>query len=117
MHRTLVELGFVDASDPEAQQRALVDLVLLIAEPMAQPGIYDFGKGDLAARVNAFRNDLVLRKGYWRAPPAETIFLLRKFAGVYFLLNRLGARLDVRAAVAPFLAVKRGKVVRGPEPH
>lgn len=97
------EMGFLESGEPPARSDAVVDMVLLIAEPMQAAGIFDFGKTDLAVRVNRARLDLVLRKGYVRAPPARTIFLLRKFAGVYFLLNRLAARVDVRSVVDPFL--------------
>jgi len=93
---------------------AVVDLVLLIAEPLRRGGPYDFGHTDLAARVNRARNDLVLHKGYRRGPPAGTLFLLRKFAGLYFLLNRLGARVDVGAVVAPFLPRRIAEAIRRP---
>ncbi len=97
------EMGFMGEDEPEARVTALVDMALLVAEPLHVPGRFDFGTTDLAARVNRARLDLVLRQGYVRAPPGRTLFLLRKFAGVYFLLARLGARIDVRGLVAPFL--------------
>lgn len=103
VRRTITEMGFLNAGDPEARVAAVVELVLLIAEPMQARGAFDFGATDLAARVNHARMDLVLRKGYLRSPPARTLFLMRKFAGLYFLLHRLGARVDVRGLAGAFL--------------
>jgi predicted unusual protein kinase regulating ubiquinone biosynthesis (AarF/ABC1/UbiB family) len=103
VHALIAEMGFLDGDEPASRADALVDVVLMIAEPLHEPGTYDFGASDLAARVSRARTDLVLHKGYRRGPPPRTIFLLRKFAGLYFLLNRLGARVEVRKVVAPFL--------------
>ncbi len=96
------ELGFAAVDEPPARLAAIADLVLLTAEPMHARGVYDYGTSDIAARFNRAKMDL-LRLGYVRAPPAATLFLMRKFAGIYFLLHRLGARVDVSRVVAPFL--------------
>lgn len=103
VRRAVEELGFLAGAETEAQTEAVVDVVLLIAEPLLASGVYDFGRTDLGARVNRARNDLVLHKGYVRAPPPCTLFLLRKFAGVYCVLSRLGARVDVRRIASRFL--------------
>lgn len=103
IRRCSEEMDFLPADSPDARVEAFIDLVLLIAEPLHAKGAYDFGATDLAKRVNHARLELVFKRGYLRAPPPWTLFLLRKFAGIYFLLARLGARVDVAAQVDPFL--------------
>jgi hypothetical protein len=65
--------------------------------------VYDFGRSRLAARVRDAGFDLVVRKGFMRAPPPETIFLHRKLGGTFLLCARIGARVDTHALVAPYL--------------
>ena len=50
--------------------------------------------------------DLAFRRGLLRSPPPETIFLHRKLVGSFLLLARIGARVDARALVLPFLPTK-----------
>jgi hypothetical protein len=49
--------------------------------------------------------DLAFRRGLLRSPPPATIFLHRKLAGSFLLLARIGARVDARALVLPFLPI------------
>jgi hypothetical protein len=37
-------------------------------------------------------------------PPPETMFLHRKFVGSYLISARIGARVDVRTLIRPFLS-------------
>ena len=47
--------------------------------------------------------DLAFRRRLLRPPPPETMFLHRKLVGSFLLLARLGARVDARALILPFL--------------
>jgi hypothetical protein len=76
---------------------------MLVCEPLRHRGRYDFAASDLPARVRELGFDLGFRKGLLRTPPPETMFLHRKLVGAFLLLARIGARVDVRALVAPFL--------------
>jgi hypothetical protein len=53
--------------------------------------------------VRALGLDLAFRRGLLRPPPPETIFLHRKLVGSFLLLARIGARVDARSLVLPFL--------------
>jgi hypothetical protein len=53
--------------------------------------------------VRALGFDLAFRKGLLRVPPPETLFLHRKLVGSFLLLARIGARVNVRALITPFL--------------
>ncbi len=101
--RFATDIGYIGPDDPPARVRAAVDVILLVCEPLRHRGRYDFAASDLASRVGDLGFDLVFRQGLLRAPPPETIFLHRKLVGSFLLLARIGARVDARALVLPFL--------------
>jgi predicted unusual protein kinase regulating ubiquinone biosynthesis (AarF/ABC1/UbiB family) len=96
-------LGYLGGEDAPAAAEGLVELILRAAEPLRHAGVYDFGASGLLGRVHALGRDLVLRRGYTRTPPRETLLLHRKFLGTFMLCARLGARFDAGALVAPWL--------------
>jgi predicted unusual protein kinase regulating ubiquinone biosynthesis (AarF/ABC1/UbiB family) len=98
-----VEIGFT-ADDERAERiEGLLDLILLVCEPLSTPGVYDFGRSDLASRARDAGFELAFGRGFLNAPPAETIFLHRKLAGTFFLCARIRARVDARAILESFL--------------
>lgn len=99
-----VAIGYLGADEREDRARGVVDLILLVCEPLRKRGVYDFGRSRLAASARDAGLDLMLRRGFLRAPPPETIFLHRKMVGSFLLCTRLQARVDVGALAEPFLA-------------
>lgn len=97
------EIGYLGAGDPPRRVEAVVDVIELVCEPLHSRGAYDFGASDLPARVHAFGFDLAFRQGLLRSPPPQTLFLHRKLVWNYLLLKRIGARVEARALVLPFL--------------
>jgi predicted unusual protein kinase regulating ubiquinone biosynthesis (AarF/ABC1/UbiB family) len=102
VRRAAVEIGYLAPGEREDRARGLVDLILLVCEPLRHAGVYDFGRSQLAARARDAGFDLMLR-GFLHAPPPETIFLHRKLAGSFLLCAKIGARVDAHALVAPLL--------------
>jgi predicted unusual protein kinase regulating ubiquinone biosynthesis (AarF/ABC1/UbiB family) len=98
-----VAIGYLEADAPRQRVAAVVDVILLVCEPLYHRGRYDFGASDLPARARDLGFDLAFRQGLLRAPPAETMFLHRKLAGMYLLVARLGARVDIRKLIEPLL--------------
>lgn len=98
-----VQIGFARPDDREDRREALLDLILLVCEPLRHRGVYDFGRSDLAARVRDAGFALAFGRGFLRPPPPETIFLHRKLAGTFFLCARIGARVDVSALLQPWI--------------
>ncbi len=104
--REATQIGYAAAGDSPERTKAVVDVIFLVCEPLRHLGRYDFPKSDLPSRVRALGLDLALRRGLLRSPPPETIFLHRKLVGSFLLLARIGARVDARALVQPFLPAR-----------
>jgi hypothetical protein len=108
VRRAAEALGYLGAEDPGDSAEGLVDLILLASEPLRHRGLYDFGASGLLGRAHALGRELVFGRGFARTPPPETLFLHRKFVGAFMLCARLGARMDVRGLVEPWLDASLG---------
>jgi predicted unusual protein kinase regulating ubiquinone biosynthesis (AarF/ABC1/UbiB family) len=91
------EIDFLPAEERRDRIEGLLDLILLVCEPLRTRGVYDFGSSDLAARAREAGFELAFGRGFLRPPPAETIFLHRKLAGTFLLCVRIRARFDARS--------------------
>jgi predicted unusual protein kinase regulating ubiquinone biosynthesis (AarF/ABC1/UbiB family) len=98
--RAVLDLGYLEAGTDPALAKALADLILVAAEPLRAPGLYDFSHTDLFDRVRALGEDLVLRRGFTGRPPPETLFLHRKIVGMFLLCRRLAARIHMPTLMA-----------------
>ncbi len=104
--REAIRIGYAAADDPSERVQAVIDVIFLVCEPLRHAGRYHFPTSDLPSRVRALGLDLAFRRGLLRAPPPATIFLHRKLVGSFLLLARIGARVDARALVLPFLPTR-----------
>uniref|UniRef100_A0A8C9D2E9 Coenzyme Q8B n=1 Tax=Panthera leo TaxID=9689 RepID=A0A8C9D2E9_PANLE len=73
---------------------AHVEAVMILGEPFATQGPYDFGAGDTARRVQGLIP--VLLQHRLRPPPEETYALHRKLAGAFLACARLRAHIACR---------------------
>jgi predicted unusual protein kinase regulating ubiquinone biosynthesis (AarF/ABC1/UbiB family) len=97
------EVGFFAAGERRDRVEGLIDLLLLGCEPFARRGAYDFAGSGLAARLREVGTELAFSRGFWRPPPIDTLYLHRKLGGTFLLCVRLGARVELRRLVEPFL--------------
>ncbi len=102
-----VDIGYLRPDESEARAAGVVDLILLVCEPLRRPGPYDFGRSRLPARVRDLGLELAFRRGFLRAPPAETLFLHRKLVGSFLLCARIRAQVDVHALIRPQIGLAR----------
>lgn len=102
--REAVRVGYAAADDSPQRIDAAVDMCLLLCEPLRHVGRYDFGASNLPARVRQLGSELAIRQRLLQPPPPETLFLHRKLVGSFLLLARLGAQVDARALILPFLS-------------
>ncbi len=103
MRDVAADIGFFPRAERADRIDAVVDLMLLGTEAFRARSAYDFSGSDLAARIRAVGLDLAFGKGFFRSPPPETLFLHRKLAGTFLLCARLGARVQLRDRIEPWL--------------
>lgn len=88
------DLKFLTGFETKAFSDAHVEAVMILGEPFATQGPYDFGAGDTARRVQGLIP--VLLQHRLRPPPEETYALHRKLAGAFLTCARLRANIDCR---------------------
>ena len=103
MRDAIGDIGFFGAGAAPHHQDIMTDMVALSMEPMRRSGPFDFADNDLAIRMRDAGMALGADRDFWHIPPMDTLFMQRKFTGVYMLASRLRARVDLGAVVAPFL--------------
>jgi predicted unusual protein kinase regulating ubiquinone biosynthesis (AarF/ABC1/UbiB family) len=96
VERHAAEIGYLRESDSERHKQLVVDLIMMVCEPLTTEGAYDFGTSDLPSRAAAAGLDIVFRSREYRNPPAETAVLHRKLGGSFLLCQRLKARIAMR---------------------
>ena len=93
-------LQLIDPGDDPitaAQTDATLALLLALGEPLRHIGVYDFARSTLVRRVFDLGQQQLLTHGASRPPPADLIWLQRKFVGTFLLCARLRARVDLTA--------------------
>ena len=96
------ELKLVAEEDPQELKDLFFGICRMITEPFLPPQPYEWKGTTLPQRLSDAGWTMV-RKFPLRLPPREVVFLDRKMAGNFTLLARLGARIDGRALLAPYL--------------
>jgi len=97
------EIGFLHEDMPEDLEAMLLEMFRMSVEPLRVPGHYDFGRNDLALRMRESSMALQAHRHHFRFPPVDSLFLQRKFGGVYLLATKLRARIDLRGLVEGWL--------------
>ncbi|KAM6223676.1 LOW QUALITY PROTEIN: atypical kinase COQ8B, mitochondrial [Rhynchocyon petersi] len=85
------DLKFLTGLETKAFSDAHVEAVMILGEPFATHGPYDFGAGDTARRIQNLIP--VLLRHRLRPPPEETYSLHRKLAGAFLACSRLRAHI------------------------
>ncbi|MFP4496454.1 MAG: ABC1 kinase family protein [Halochromatium sp.] len=96
-------LGYIGSEVPTEQAERLLDLIRLSGETISSDGPYDFADSTLFERVFARGRDMFNDKMFSHMPEPATMFLQRKFAGIFMLCRRLRAQVDLRAMLEPYL--------------
>lgn len=99
--RCAAEIGYLRDTDSDRHKELVVNLIMLVCEPLTTEGAYDFGNSNLASRAAAAGLDIVFRSREYRNPPAATAVLHRKLGGSFLLCQRLKARVEMRDYLLP----------------
>ncbi|GGD98636.1 ubiquinol-cytochrome c reductase [Polymorphobacter glacialis] len=99
----MIDIGFFAADAPSQHQDSIAEIFDMAMASLRAPGLFDFAErgmiGDIRDRGMAIAAD----REFWHVPPIDTLFLQRKFGGIFLLGTRLGARVDVRALLEPYV--------------
>ena len=97
------DIGFLSHELPDTLEQAMLDMFEMSLEPLRQDRTFDFGANDLALRMRNAGMELSAQREHMRIPPMDTLFLQRKFGGVYLLATKMRARLNLRAMIEQYL--------------
>lgn len=97
------KIGFFQNEINEQQRKLVVDLFNLACEPLKTNDTYDFSQSSLATQISQRAMNLSTAKSQWHTPPADALFLHRKIAGIYLLLARLNANINVSRIFSRFI--------------
>ena len=103
VEEALAGAGLFDARSPEAYRRAVVEMFDMVMAPIREGGLFDFGDPTLMRRLRDRGLELAAERNLGHLPPADTLFLQRKAAGMFLLASRLRARVPVRALLERYV--------------
>jgi len=102
LDEALQALGFFRQGLDVANRDVILDIFLLAAEPLRHDGSYDFGKADLAQRIQARGMSVSRDPDAWHTPPPDVLFLHRKMGGLYLMAAKLGAVVNAAELFEPY---------------
>lgn len=105
LNDALEQIGFFSQTILPDQRQAILDLVKMACEPMLVDEPYDFKASGLAQKLREAGTILSMEQEYWHTPPADALFLHRKIGGMYLLAARIGAKVNIRQLVQPYLTI------------
>jgi hypothetical protein len=77
----------------------------LLARPLLHDAPFDYGRSDIHQEVLRRVPGFLREHARWFQPPAELIYVDRVIAGHYANLQRLGATINARRVLLPFLGL------------
>ena len=101
--RLATEQGFFVQGGSQAFQQEMLATFAIAAEPTQFDGPYDFAGSDVLQRLKARLPAQAAFREYFGTPPGDAVFIHRKIAGMYLLLSRVGATINLRSILTPFL--------------
>ncbi|MEM6486886.1 MAG: AarF/ABC1/UbiB kinase family protein [Pseudomonadota bacterium] len=103
MREAATSLGYIGPETAERHAEQVLALIDLVASRFRTGGEIDFASDDTAARLRDAGMALGADDGYADVPAMDTLYMQRKVAGMYLLVSRLKARVDVRSLAEAYL--------------
>jgi predicted unusual protein kinase regulating ubiquinone biosynthesis (AarF/ABC1/UbiB family) len=95
----LIEVGFVSPAALARHGLALDAMIETIMNHLGRPGLIDFADRGFVETLREQARHMVVDRGAWHVPPAETLFVQRKISGTALLAVRMRAQLPLRTMV------------------
>lgn len=96
-------MGFIAEDMPDHYRDTILDMLDMAMQPLQYDGKFDFGNNDISSRLRDKGMEMAMDKKMWHLPPVDTIFIQRKFSGVFMLASRLKAKVNVRALMQKYI--------------
>lgn len=98
-----VDMGFWDQeTNPELSQ-AMRDMIALVFKEISAEPLFDFGKTVLIKTLHDRGLELSSSKHVPPPMPIDSLFLQRKFAGMFLIASRLRARVPITRMLSAYL--------------
>lgn len=94
---TMIAIGFFDEQTQPKHQDAVMTMFEMAMVTLRAGGAFDFGDNSVMVGLRDQGMAIAKARDFWHIPPIETLFLQRKFGGMYLLASKLKARVEVKA--------------------
>jgi predicted unusual protein kinase regulating ubiquinone biosynthesis (AarF/ABC1/UbiB family) len=101
LHDPALALGFFGHETAERHKTMVLDMMGMVFEPLRSRTLFDFGDASLSRKINEAGMAMAQERDFVHVPPIETLFLQRKFAGLFLLATRMKARVDIAGLIRP----------------
>ncbi|KAH3903380.1 related to Probable serine/threonine-protein kinase COQ8, mitochondrial [Saccharomycodes ludwigii] len=98
------QLGYLTGLESQAMVDAHVNSVMVLGEPFATPGLFDFSNQTVTDRIRG--NIGLMLNERLCPPPEETYSLHRKFSGVFLLCAKMGGKVPCADLFSKYFALK-----------
>ncbi|MEL6517587.1 MAG: AarF/ABC1/UbiB kinase family protein [Pseudomonadota bacterium] len=103
LERVSKEIGFFAPDSAAHHKAAILDMIWSVFGALRAPGAFDFADPTLQDEMRVAGMALGADRTFAHVPPMDVLFVQRKFAGMFLLAARLGARVDVREVVGRYV--------------
>lgn len=103
IEQIIEDIGFISPNTKDSQRKRMVYMVKLIFDALQDTHSVDFADTKLARHIQA--EVMALAKDGFVPPPLpiDVLLLQRKFSGMFLLISKLAARVDVISLLEPHL--------------
>jgi predicted unusual protein kinase regulating ubiquinone biosynthesis (AarF/ABC1/UbiB family) len=98
--------GIISSTAVDLHRASIEQMIDIVVREMVRTGPFDFGDRSFVAALRDKGLSVASDQRAWHVPPTDILFTQRKISGTALLAARLGARVDVRSLVEPFVQSK-----------
>jgi predicted unusual protein kinase regulating ubiquinone biosynthesis (AarF/ABC1/UbiB family) len=99
----IIAIGFFDQHTQPQHQNAVMAMFEMAMAPLRGGGAFDFGDSSVMTGLRDQGMAIAKARDFWHIPPIETLFLQRKFGGMYLLASKLKAWVAVKALMEQYI--------------